>query len=335
VLAVGALIAGASSAIAATPLGEVIPAGVAGGGCTNCSQLQVSTAPGSAPYVVGLGGGVITSWTFHDVTVPTSAKLRLFVPGPGPGQYTLVAETPYRSFKAGETATTLTRIPVAQGTHLGVAVTAADQDYITGYTGDHVSSNFDVNAPIGASQLVSTSDERHANIAAVVEPDGDHDGYGDNTQDKCPSDPAKQAGCGAPPIPAAPKPPSAPPPPPVPPIPPVTQTTVVIGASGPLVSLVAPRSESIKHGVVKFGVKSLGNVTVSASGQAGARKLRSVSEAIGAGKQITLKLRISKRSLRTIRGRLAHHKKVSAKVTVLVHGPGSDSTASLRIRLTR
>jgi hypothetical protein len=331
-LAAGALVAGTAPALAATPLGEVIPAGVASGGCTNCGQLQVSTAPGSAPYVVGLGGGVITSWTFHDVTAPTSAKLRLFAPGPGAGQYTLLAETPYRSFSAGETATTPTRIPVAAGVHLGVAVTAADQDYITGYAGDHVSSNFDVAAPIGASELVTTSDERHVNIAAVVEPDADHDGYGDDTQDKCPSDPSKQGTCsGAPPIPAAPKPPS------VPSIPssPATQTTVLTGASGPLVSLIAPRSESIKRRVVKVGITSVGDVTVSASGQVGAGKLRSVSQAIGAGKRITLKLTIPKRSLRAIRGRLAHHKKVSAKVTVAVNGAGGATTASLRIRLTR
>src|SRR5262249_9456177 len=155
-------------------------------------------------------------------------------------------------------------------------------------------------------------DEYHVNVAAVVEPDADHDGYGDDTQDQCPKDPAKQTGCGAPPIQAGPKPkpPSDPPATPAPPIPPspVTQTTVLNGASGPLVSLMAPRSESIKRGVVKFGVTSLGDVTVSASGQAGKRKLGSVDQAIAAGKHITLKLRISKKSLRAIRGRLAHHK---------------------------
>ncbi len=316
VLAAGALATCAAPALAATQLGQVAPSGALGGGCTNCAQFQVATAPGSAPYVVGPGGGVITSWTFHAVSTATAAQLRLFAPGPGAGQYTLIAETPYHGFKLGETATVPAQIPVAAGVHLGVAVTFGDEDYITGVTGDHVSSNPDFSLPIGGSELATTSDERHANIAAIVEPDADHDGYGDETQDQCPSDPTKQTSC---PVPAPPVPPS-----------PTTQTTGLSGAT-----VVAKHRQSIKHAVVTVAITSAGNATVSATGVAGAGKLRSISQSLVAGKRTTPKLKLSKRSLRAIRKRLAHHGKARATVTVVVHGADGDHTTSLSIRLTR
>jgi hypothetical protein len=317
VLAAGALATCAAPALAATQLGQVAPSGAIGaGGCTNCAEFQVATAPGSAPYVVGPGGGVITSWTFHAVNTATAAQLRLFAPGPGAGRFTLIAETPYHSFTLGETATVPTQIPVAAGMHLGVAVSAGDEDYITGVTGDHVSSNPDFNLPIGGSELVTTSDQRHANIAAIVEPDADHDGYGDETQDQCPSDPAKQTSCSVPTPPVSPSPP--------------TQPTAVSGAT-----VVAKHRQSIKHGALTVAITSAGSASVSATGVAGTGKLRSISHTLVAGRKTALKLKLSKSSLRAIRMRLAHHKHVSAKVTVVVHDGAGDHTTSLHIRLTR
>jgi hypothetical protein len=330
-LTAGALAVTAAPAAAATSLGGIAP-GLAGlGGCTNCGQLQTQTAPGSVPYVVPAGGGVITSWTFRDVTKATAARLRLFEPGPGAGQYTLIAETPYRDFNLGETATTLTQIPVAAGVHLGIAVTAADQQYYTLNSGDKVSSNFDVLAPIGASQLLTESDGRHVNIAATLEPDADHDGYGDETQDACPSDPTQQLNCsqGAPPIPAAPHQPS----PPSTPTPPAAgnQTGAITVKAGSFVSLVTPARESIKSGFVTVAATSVGQVTLSASGKVSGRALGSTTTTIAAGQRVTLKLRIPKKTLHAVRKRLAHHQKVSAKVTVSANG----TTTAVTVRLAR
>lgn len=317
ILAGGALALSAGPAAAATSLGQVAPA-AATGGCTNCGMLQTQTAPGSAPYVVPAGGGVITSWSFRDTSKATAARLRLFAPGAGPGEYTLIAQTPYRNFALGEAGPTQTQIPVAAGVHLGIAVTAADQAYYTYNDGDTVGGNFDVAAPIGASALVGNFGQRHVNIAAILEPDADHDGYGDETQDGCPSDPTVQTKC--PPAPAGSQQPSTP-----------QSSPATTTQAGPLVSLVTPARESIKTGYVIVSATSAGKVTVSATGRIGSSKLRSATKTLQTGGRATLKLKIPKKTLRAIRLRLAHHRKVSAKVTVSAGG----STTPVTIRLVR
>jgi hypothetical protein len=340
-LTAGALAVSAAPAAAATTLGQIAPAGAGGlGGCTNCSSFQTQTAPGSAEYVVPAGGGVITSWMFRAASTATSAKLRLFAPGPGAGQYTLMAESLSRAFSLGQTGTTATQIPVTAGMHLGVAVTAGDQQWYTYNNLDTISSGLDWFGPLGKSVLAVDTSQRHVNIAATLEPDADHDGYGDETQDGCPWDPTKQSSCGQPPLQPAPHQPLPPAPStpssPATPTPPDGgkaggQSTAVTVQAGPLVSLVAPGRESITSGYVTLAAMSVGQVDVSAGGQVSGRALGSAKATIAAGKRVTLKLRIPRKTLHLIRVRLARHKKVSAKLTVTAGG----TTTSVRVRLVR
>ena len=211
-------------------------------------------------------------------------------------------------------ATTQTQIPVPAGAHLGVDVVGPEPLFNAGNAADQFGA-FTVNAPIGAINNVTAFGGLRVNIAAVLEPDADHDGYGDETQDGCPSDAAQQLPCapGTTPTPAPPTPAT-----------PATQ-------AGQLVSLVTPGRESIKSGYVTVSAMSAGQVTVSASGRIGAYKLASASRSLAPGSRTTLKLKIPKKALRAIRVRLAHHRKVTAKVTVMVGA----TTTPVKVRLVR
>jgi hypothetical protein len=56
-----------------------------------------------------------------------------------------------------------------------------------------------ISSPIGAgsslSQPASSVAERRVNLEAVLEPDEDHDGYGDASQDLCPGSPIATSAC--------------------------------------------------------------------------------------------------------------------------------------------
>jgi len=235
--------------------------------------------------------GVITSWSFHAAGAAGLAWLQLYAPGPGLGQYTLAAETAKRSFALGEFATTPTQIPVKAGMHLGVATQGPEPYFYAGNPGDTLGA-FTVNALLGTVNNVGVSPAPvRANIAATFDPE------------------APQA---TPTVPAT----------------PATPTTTT---TGPLLSVVTSGRESLRSGYVTVSATSVGPATLSATGKIGSYKLRPAGKTLQAGGRATLKLKIPKKTLRAIRLRLAHHKKVSAKVTVTAGG----STTSVRVPLVR
>jgi hypothetical protein len=205
-------------------------------------------------------------------------------------------------------------------------------------------------------------------VQVTLEPDADHDGYGDLTQDKCPTDPKHQDAC--------PKPP------------PSGGGGNPGGGSGgsgkpgggsgggskggsgsggsqggsggssgsgsgsgsdpgpnivvPHITLKASKRESIRHGLVTVVLTSDSDVSASFSGLVKQRRvhkpyrLRSGGQSVGANTPTTLKLKLTSKQLKSIRKRLRHHRKAVATFTVTVkNAAGAASTASLRIGLTR
>src|SRR5689334_13619626 len=327
-LAGGALALSAGPAAAATTLGQIDPGtGLQEpcGGALGCNYFQLVSTPGTPSYVAQTDG-VITAWSFRAAGAAGLAQLQLYSPGPGPGRYTLAAVSAQRTFAKGEAATSLTQLPVTAGMHIGVGVNGPEPYFYAGDAAD-VLGAFPVNVPVGTSSVVGTPPAAvRANIAAALEPDADHDGYGDETPDACPSDPTEQGKCSPPPSPAPKQPPAPAGSPGSPALPAITTKQ-----TGPLVSLVAPARESIRSGYVTVSAMAVGQITVSAGGKVGAYRLGSSSRSLAAGSRTTLKLKLSKKTLRAIRRRLAHHHRVSAKVTVTA---GAD-TSSIRVRLVR
>lgn len=191
ILALVALL-GATSASASTEVGNTCPVDV---GRENATELQLSKAAGSATPIAVPAAGVVTSWK---VTLPPTEavlvqKMRVFRPTGNPNEFTAVAETPYEVLPPGSNIIA-TRIAVQSGDRIGAygpfgtvtCLTANPDDVMGTYTG---------NALVGETHTFATSTGEQVAISAVVEPDGDGDGYGDETQDKCPEKATLQTPC--------------------------------------------------------------------------------------------------------------------------------------------
>jgi hypothetical protein len=243
------------SASAATAVGN----SCAGNRSTEEEQAVVSLANGGGSPAAIPVDGVITSWTFNVITVPPgflSMQLKVFRPTSVPGQLQVVGESALTPVSGG-TNTFLTRIPVKTGDligNIGLLNTGAE----SGYRGIYCESGT-VGGKIGVIAgnpitgatvpIKEETPEAGDPITVTVEPDADGDGYGDETQDKCPTDASTQGPC---PVKAA-------PPAPTPPI--------TLSASG-----------AAKKGLV--------TVTVTSSAQASVTLAGTVK--LGKGKSVTL-----------------------------------------------
>jgi hypothetical protein len=363
----GAVAAGAAPAAAQT-LGEVAPAGATPLICpTTCEVEQIATGPGTPSYVVPPGGGVITSWSFRAMGAGTAyMELDEYVNGNGG----VVSDTLVQKFSPGELKTTPTRNPVYGGEHLGVAVNGPAPAFRSANSGDLAKLT---GPPIiipggggggGGGPIPAGPGQQPGgtlvDMAVTLEPDADHDEYGDLTQDLCPTDPKHQDACPKPPPsggggkPGGGNPGGG------------GNTggpngsggstggsSGLTGSSGvsssspniagvPHITLSASKRESIRHGFVTLTLSSDSNVTASATGlvkQRSLRKpyrLRTAGESVGANSPATLKLKLTGKQRKSIARRLRRHRKAIATVTVTVrNAAGATSTASLSIRLAR
>ncbi|HET6509581.1 MAG TPA: PASTA domain-containing protein [Baekduia sp.] len=183
-------IAVAAPARGATTIGDTTtPVSAPGGGPIIVVQ---ATDPSDASYAVPAGGGVITS-----VAATTSNPTTFLVVRPGgAASYTVVGTQALTAPASMTLATASTRIPVEAGDRLGIFVpsgsgTAAASDPVAGY------ATFAASTAPTSGQTLSSPDASglsRVSLSATVEPDADHDGYGDETQDSCPSNPAIHVG---------------------------------------------------------------------------------------------------------------------------------------------
>jgi hypothetical protein len=79
---------------------------------------------------------------------------------------------------------------------LGLNSATNVQEAYTGPAGGSVGF-FGGDPAVGATATATPSATAYLDIAARVETDADGDGYGDDTQDGCPTDPADQTACAA------------------------------------------------------------------------------------------------------------------------------------------
>jgi len=237
-----------------------------GNGCTLDATIPILTVVATAnatgaPFPAAIPStGVITSWTFH---APPPAELELipkffdalkvFRPAAVPGWLQVVGESSPSQIDPGSN-THPARIPVQAGDLLGnvgreevggeseqfaaLCQTSNAGDAITGVEG---------NPPVGATvpmpegRLPSLSQP----ITVAVEPDADGDGFGDETQDKCPTDASTQGPC---PVKVTPPPPPPPPPPPAPPTSPVLAASAAAKRGLVIVTLGASAQASVTVG---------------------------------------------------------------------------------------
>ncbi|MEA2348476.1 MAG: hypothetical protein QOG62_2263 [Thermoleophilaceae bacterium] len=188
--AVVALLAPAA-ADAATTIGQADPVGTLPANCNR--PAPGDEAMRSAPYIVPAGGGVITEWRYKANGGTPTVTPRVY--HATSTQLMPIAETPGTVMTANTINRIPARIPVAGGEYIGfaffgvgfcqVSTTDPNDDWMdTGATTPA--------APLGGSVPFAISPGNHRlTIEATLEPDADKDGFGDETQDECPADPAK------------------------------------------------------------------------------------------------------------------------------------------------
>jgi Ca2+-binding RTX toxin-like protein len=202
--AVFATLAAPSAAGAAVSLGQTgAPNLSCGGGQFYLIQSATEEDPRyavpSGPY------GVITSWSVQGYSGNLGAG-RLFVwrPTAAPDRFIYVDSTGPEIFAAGSVRTFATRLPVQVGDVLGML---ASQPCLLGGPGRPAGDEVRylrsaTEPPKGSTQTTATPlTGRRILIAANVEPDSDRDGFGDETQDQCPTDATVQGPCPLPPAP--------------------------------------------------------------------------------------------------------------------------------------
>jgi hypothetical protein len=191
--AIAVSLSSAGSASAATEFGDAC---FANDLAEQSVTLYEVFAPENPLPVTAPAAGVITKWRVNVIPAPVSIPQTLKVLHPvGPGSVQIVGEATQNVNGGGSTAET--RIPVQAGDRLALFGSAegllncelpAESAVIGGFLGPGGS--------VGAT--VSTIEEPAAvrvPVTGFLEPDADKDGFGDETQDKCPQSAAFQVAC--------------------------------------------------------------------------------------------------------------------------------------------
>jgi Ca2+-binding RTX toxin-like protein len=191
----------AAPARAATTIGD---ANNAGSSCTTGLTInQGTSAPGSPSYTVPAGGGVIVSWRYQAGVLPDQIKFLAIRPISG-SDFRVVHVSAVQTMTPNTVNTIPTRVPVQAGDTLAIHI-VSDNATCANITGPPAADRVDGcpacdPAEGGTYTSAPVQTQARVNVAASVEPDADHDGFGDETQDQCFTDPSTQGSCPTPTI---------------------------------------------------------------------------------------------------------------------------------------
>jgi hypothetical protein len=188
---------GATSASAATEFGDSCVANTSTE-ATVPVTLFALTAAGDPLPLTAPSAGVITKWKFNlvpeatGITIPQTLKV---LHQTGPLSVQIVGESTQNV--TGGSNSFDTRIPVQAGDRL--ALFAAGKTFLL-YCKVSGPENqlgaFEGGASVGSSAtFMEVEAGARVPASAILEPDADGDGYGDETQDKCPQNAAVQTAC--------------------------------------------------------------------------------------------------------------------------------------------
>ncbi len=196
--------ASVSQASAATEFGS----GCGATGYFRGGEISTGHGAGSPLPVAAPTSGVITEWKvnvgllgfefeeegFEARETPPGFYTQLFVVKPaGENQFNVVGKSESGLLSVNTVNNFPARIPVQAGDLLGLAGSFAP--YCR--TNDPVDKTADFTGvpPIGSTPTTEKFEGFQVPVTAKIEPDVDGDGYGDETQDKCPQSAAYQTAC--------------------------------------------------------------------------------------------------------------------------------------------
>ena len=198
----------ATSALALTLLGAPVADGAVSVGQTAPGPTQLcgtgnsaqSAEAGPPSYVIP-SAGVITAWQ-HKAHADGGDGRLLVWDGPPVSPLTLAGRSGVEVFTAGELRSYPTRVPVSPGDVLGLRVHSmnAGCTFMTGAGDTAIARGAAPDIAPGESMATtSTLPNQRVNVSATLEPDADLDGFGDETQDQCPTNAGTQGPALSPP----------------------------------------------------------------------------------------------------------------------------------------
>ncbi len=184
-------IVGAGSASAATEVGDNCQATNPLGNNFTGFQSKKSAAnplPISAP-----SGGIVTRWKVASKIPSEFVEQLKVLRSVGGNKYFTAAESSQGTILQGENVFE-TRIPVQAGDVFAAAVgLSSSVIYCPSADGNDEMSYTPTNASVGSTNEYLKAANIRIPIVAVIEADADNDGYGDESQDKCPRSASIQA----------------------------------------------------------------------------------------------------------------------------------------------
>ena len=177
--------------VSSVVLGSAVSTYPCGGSGGTVTALPQTLGP-SAPAYVATFDGVVTSMSYSAGTVLVGTQVRAaFVRPVGANTYTVQEKGPLFPMVAGTVTAYPMRLSVHANDYLALNITGPGADDLLPCAYPNTGSSF----VISASNLDSTSTLTPSlidnaglpDISVVLEPDADQDGYGDVSQDQCPT----------------------------------------------------------------------------------------------------------------------------------------------------
>jgi len=302
------------------------------GGCTGtimnpCSYFTETGSDPSAEPGAPMTGALVSVRLRHYNTYALPMAIRVFRPTGTPDEYLNVgpetrAIVPEADTPGGEVTEYVTHHVIAAGDRIGIGFIKPTYPFYYLANGDPRACRFragaDSDHPVDTPATYDTAGcQGEVLISGTVEPDADGDGFGDETQDGCPSSAAYQGDC---PVPAQAR-DTRPP-------------RLTLGGSR--------RQDAVAKRRLFVSVTSdeaarlSARGTISMPGAARALKLGSTSTSVAAGSRTRLALRLGLKVLKQVRRALRHHVPVRARVTVIASdAAGNLSSAHETIRIVR
>ena len=167
--------------------------------CASGTATLVQSFSPAGQYVIP-SAGVITSWSYLAASMPPSQLRLKIIRGNGGNSYTVLGESAVQTGLSLNSLNTFgTRITVHAGERLGLfAAFAGDCVGETAPAGYGTAIFSGGNQAVNSTATYMQQAMERLDVSAVLEPDADNDGFGDETQDACPGDASIQGDCAPP-----------------------------------------------------------------------------------------------------------------------------------------
>jgi hypothetical protein len=156
----------------------------------------LQTSPSTNVHYVAPSAGVITSWSYQAADVVHPIRFKVARPA-SVESFTTIAQSELVTPNPSSLNTYPARLPVVAGDVIGLFFSAVEMPCAALPSGALMScTNGD--PPPGVTSTYYSEETGQLDLSARLEADADSDGFGDETQDQCPSSAASQGDCRAP-----------------------------------------------------------------------------------------------------------------------------------------